>query len=182
MDGIPTTSVVQTLVDLGAVTTKIVVERAVEDAINRGKVSDTYLARALVRLGGRGWRGSGTLRQVLAERLGGGPAGSYLEIYAAHVLRDHGLHGWERQIRVRTPSGKNFKIDLGRRDKMIALEFNGKRGHSTVREMARDAWRKEQLEALGWSVPVFTYHDVVARTSAFVAAVRALVETSPAVA
>lgn len=181
VDGIPVTSVAQTLVELGASAPRIAVERGVEDAINRGLVSPTYLARKLARLGGPGWRGSGVLRAVLSERLDGGPAGSYLEIYAAHVLHDHGLRGWERQIPVVTAAGNRFRIDIGRRDLMLALEFNGKRGHSTVREKARDAWRKNQLEALGWTVPVFSYNDVVHDTGNFVSRVRQLIPGHAAV-
>lgn len=172
-EGIPTTSVAQTLVDYGAVVPRTLVERAVEDAFNRGLLTPTKLSRHLAAVGGKGWRGSGVLRKVLSHRLDGGPAGSFLEILGAHVLLDAGIGGLTRQRKVRLANGTTFKIDIAVEAALLAIEFDGRKNHSIRRDREYDAWRTRQLEAKGWTLLRVSWDEVVHHPEIFVARVRA---------
>ena len=176
--GVPVTSIARTLIDSGAVVPPAIVERGVEDALDRKLISDTQLARRLAVIGGRGCRGAGVLRKILATRLDGGPAGSFLEILAGHLLRDAGLTGWKRQHLVRLHTGEKFKIDLSRPELLLAIELEGRKGHRTQKEIAYDKWRRRMLTAMGWTVLTFTWHQVVNSPEEVIAAILAAVASA----
>lgn len=175
---IPVTSIARTLADIGAVVPPTMVERGVEDALDRTLLSDTFLAKRLAEIGGRGCRGTGVLRGVLANRLDGGPAGSFLEILAGHLLRDAGLDGWVRQHLVRAHTGEKFKLDLARPDLRLAVELEGRKGHRTSREVAYDEYRRRTLRAMGWEPLTATWSTVVDHPSTLVATIRASIDAA----
>ena len=159
VDGIPVTSVTRTLIDYGAVVPLVMVERGVESMIKRGKTSEKALESRLADLGGRGRRGAGALRKVLGRRLDGGPAGSYLEVIAAHpgAANEPGL---VRQHLVRFPDGEVVALDWAFPNERLDFEFDGDETHGTHRGSKRDLLRDKTLRRLGWTVRRFTYVDV----------------------
>src|SRR5262245_33707282 len=68
VDDIPTTSIERTLLDLGAVRSERVVERAVEAALRRELTTERQLQAALARVGRRGRNGTAALRSILEAR------------------------------------------------------------------------------------------------------------------
>jgi len=161
--GVPVTSVNRTLIDYGAVVPPILVERAVEDAFRRGATSEGALRRRLEQVGGRGCRGSGTLRTVLDLRPEGRPARSGFEVMLLDVIREYELPMPVRNYPVKANGVIVAEIDLAYPDRLVGLEAMGARWHSTVRARRRDEERIARLRALGWTIVDFEWDEVVFR-------------------
>ncbi len=143
--GIPCTSVVRTLIDLGAVAEPAVVERATESALRRGATSTDYLFRRLELVGRRGRRGAGVLRGVLVDRGGAPPTDSDLETVAVQLFRDEAGIDFERQVELVA----GYRVDLGDRALMIGCELDGYRWHRTREQLLADASRQNRLVLAG---------------------------------
>lgn len=148
-DGLPHGSLERMLVDYAASTDdRLLVERAVEDVLNRRLTTEERVWRGLIQHGGRGVEGSRLLREVLLRRPKGRPAKRLLEILVGHVLDDVGIPGI-RNYPV-TVGGERFEIDRAYPDARVALEADSKKFHSTATAVGRDRVRQEKLEAVGW--------------------------------
>lgn len=172
--GIPVTTVNRTLIDYGAVVPRLLVERAVEDAINRGLTSEGGLRRAMGRSCGKGCRGCGTLRWVLDHRPEGKPARSGFEVILLDLIREYGLRIPHRNFTVLADGKAIAEIDLAYVDRMIAIEADGRRWHSTRRAHERDVARQKRLEQLGWTVLRFTWDEVMHHPAAAAARIAAV--------
>jgi very-short-patch-repair endonuclease len=178
--GIPVTTVNRTLIDYGAVVPRLLVERGVEDAINRGLTSEGGLRRAMGRSCGKGCRGCGTLRWVLDHRPEGKPARSGFEVILLDLIREYRLRIPHRNFTVRVDGEPVAEVDLAYVDRMIALEADGRRWHSTRRAHERDIARQRRLEELGWTVLRFTWDEVMHHPAAAAARIRAVLCASTA--
>jgi hypothetical protein len=176
---VPVTAVNRTLIDYGAVVPPILVERAVEDAFRRGATSEGALRRRLEEVGGRGCRGSGTLRTVLDIRPEGRPARSGFEVMLLDVIREFGLPMPVRNYPVSVNGIIVAEIDLAYPARLGALEANGARWHSTVRARKRDDERKALLRSLGWTVAEFEWDEVVHRPEVAAARIEEVLCASP---
>jgi hypothetical protein len=162
IDGIPTTSVLRTLVDYASVVPVFLAERGVESVIRRGKTSEQALLAYVNQVGGRGRRGVGTVRRILDARPAGGPANGYLEVLAAH-LDAADEEGLVRQHAVAFPDGEVVHLDWAFPDVKYDVEFDGDETHGTSRATKRDLQRDKTLRRLGWTVRRFPYKDVKQR-------------------
>lgn len=170
--GVPTTSVVRSLIDYGAVVGPGLVERAVESALRNKQTTEPAIHKRLLEIGGRGRRGVAKLRSVLALRPDGGPAGSQLEILAAHLdAAEEG--GLVRQYRVVLQHGEAVLLDWAFPDVRYNVEFDSELNHGGRRDAARDIERDKDLGRLGWTVRRFWYHDVAKRPAWVSAEIRA---------
>jgi hypothetical protein len=172
--GIPVTSINRTLIDYGAVVPRLLVERAVEDAFNRGLTSEGALRRAMGRSCGKGCRGCGTLRWVLDHRPEGKPARSGFEVILLDLIREYHLPIPHRNFTVLADGEAVAEVDLAYVDRLIALEADGARWHSTRRAHERDVARQKRLEDLGWTVLRFTWDEVTHHPAAAAARIRAV--------
>jgi hypothetical protein len=157
--GIPVTTPMRALLDLGAV----VPWTAVEDALDRGRVARLFTVAAveweLAAHARPGRRGSGPLRRVLDRHaLLEAPPDGMLEPRFARLCRTAGLPMPVFQHPVR-----RFRIDFAYPQLMLAIEVDGYRAHATARAFQTDLERQNTLVALGWTVLRFTWHDVVRR-------------------
>jgi hypothetical protein len=177
---VPVTSVNRTLIDYGSKVPKILVARAVEHAILRGLTTEGALRRRLYQVGGPGCPGSGTLRRVLDERPKGKPARSGFEVITLDVLREAGMKDWLRNYTVTVEGVPVAEIDLADPERMIAVEPNGARWHSTRRAVERDRKRIALLRSLGWNVIETDWDEVIRHPERLIARVRAAFCGSPA--
>jgi hypothetical protein len=159
--GVPVTDINRTLIDYAAVVPPILTERALEEAFRRGYTNEGALRRRLAIAGGHGARGAGRLRAVLDLRPAGRPARSGFEVMMLDVLRQFGLPMPVRNYVVKVDGVPVAELDLAYVDRMIDLEANGAKWHSTRRQRKRDAERRAILETLGWDVQDFDYDEVV---------------------
>lgn len=158
--GIPATSVERMLVDYAAVSSRLEVERAVEDVLNRGLSKETRVWRGLIEHGGRGVRGTKSLRRVLMTRPSGRPAKSILEIFLGHALFRFQLSGSIRNHPV-TVDGRNYEIDRVWLREMVALEADSKAWHGTATVSQKDREKTAALESIGFTVLRTNWDEVV---------------------
>jgi hypothetical protein len=159
VDGIPVTTVVRTLIDLGAVASRQRVGQALDDACRRKLVTIDEVRARFVELARRGRNGIGTMRRLLAERPGGEiPPDSYLERLVIKALADHGVPTPVRQHRVATREFVAY-LDLAWPEHRLALECDSTAFHMSMEQFHRDRERQNRLVLLGWTVLRYTYRD-----------------------
>jgi very-short-patch-repair endonuclease len=159
--GIPLTTPARTLLDLGAVVDRSVVEMAVEDALRRGLVSLPRLRWTLDRLGRRGRPGTSPLREVLENR--GKRAvttDSALEVKLLRVLRSAGLPEPVAQFHVRDRGRVIARVDFAYPEYKLAIEVDGYEFHSRKADWQRDRTVQNALTLRGWRVLRVTNEDV----------------------
>jgi hypothetical protein len=172
--GVPVTDVNRTLIDYAAVVPAILTERALEDAFRRGYTNEGALRRRLAVVGGHGARGAGRLRAVLDARPNGRPARSGFEVMLLDVLRQYGLPMPVRNFVVVVGGVPVAELDLAYPDRMVDLEADGAKWHTTRRQRKADAERQLLLETLGWDVQRFDYDSVVYRPETVAGRVQAV--------
>ena len=173
VDGLLVTDVARTIVDLASVVRVERLEGALDDALRRGQVSVGSMLETLRRLGTRGRRGAGTLRELLHVRESGTrPTESPLERRVLALLRAAGLPEPVRQYVISNNEAFVARIDLAYPDLRLAVEVDGYRYHSSRSAWQADLARQNRLTALGWTILRFTTDDVRFRPRQLVARVR----------
>jgi very-short-patch-repair endonuclease len=159
---VPVTTPPLTLVQLGAVVGPTVVGEAVERGLLQRLVTVDDLRAALKTFGRSGRNGAGVLRSVLEDRaLGDEPTDSLLESAMARLLRRHGLPAAVYQYVIRWRGSFVARVDFAYPVELVAIEVDGFSAHGSPRAMARDFDRQNALQALGWTVLRFTWHQVI---------------------
>jgi very-short-patch-repair endonuclease len=162
MQALRVTSPHRTLLDLGAVVSVDTLELALEDALRRRLTSIARLEQLLARTGGRGYRGAGVLRTVLARRPPGArPTASALETRAIQEIRRQGLPPPERQFVIL--DGKAFvaQVDLAYPRRCLVIEVDSREHHDQDPDWARDLERRNRITALGYTVMHVTHDNLV---------------------
>jgi len=174
--GIPVTTPIRTLVDLGAVERPRCVERALDLALSRRLVTLAALHSALDLVARRGRRGAGILRSLLDERSGSdGLAESVLEARMLRLCRSQGLAEPVCQHPVLKGGRLVGRIDFAYPGDLVAIEVDGYESHASLGAFRHDRSRQNELVEMGWTVLRFTWDDVVhhpARVARAVNAVR----------
>lgn len=81
---------------------------------------------------------------------------------------DAGFPCPEPQIDVFDETGDLLaRLDMGWRELLKAVEFDGDEGHSTPAQQAHDQARRERVERRGWGLAVVTSEHVLSRSLAF---------------
>lgn len=157
--GIPVTTVARTLVDLGDVTSRRVVEQAVEQAEVLHLFDLKATEEALGRAGPR--RGAGQLSSVLTA-LNDTPTltASDLEEAFLGLARAAGLPDPEVNAPITLPDGTPAKIDFLWRHHGLAVETDGGPFHRTRQSRERDARRDQLLRLAGFDPVRFTDRQV----------------------
>jgi hypothetical protein len=158
-NGIPVTSPLRAMVDLGAVAR----DRVVEDALDRGLAGRLFTVASvewqLVEVARRGRRGVGPLRRVLDGRaLGRDRPDGLLEPRFARLCLQYGLPSPVFQHAI----GRH-RVDFAYPDLMIAIEVDGYSAHGSPDAFQRDRERQNELVLAGWTVLRFTWADIVKR-------------------
>jgi very-short-patch-repair endonuclease len=176
--GIPVTTPMRTLVDLGAVVGDEQVADALERALIARVCSVAAVERALDDVARKGRRGAGVIRRVLDERaLGRARPEGLLEARLARVLREHGLPAPAFQHHVRVRGRLVARVDFAYPDVLLAIEVDGFEVHATPAAMQADLERQNRLVAAGWTVLRFTWLDVVRRPAWVAAQIKAVLLT-----
>jgi hypothetical protein len=155
--GIPTTGLARTLVDLGAVVRVEAVERAIDDAVRRGLVDLPTLWSTLAAHSRRGRRGVGALRKVLDERTPLGATDSWFEHTFVKALGTTPLPPPVLQHEITDDRGFVARVDLAWPSRMVAVELDGKAFHLNAEAFERDAAKRNRLRLAGWLVLVVTW-------------------------
>ncbi len=163
VEGIATTRVARTLVDLAGVLHPARTERAVDNCLAARAVTVGMLRAAFIDLARPGRKGIAVMRRLLDERGDGyvAPA-SELEACFVALLRRHGLPEPSRQVDVGDGHGWVGRVDFAYVDARLVIELDGRRHHSSKLDVEADAARDGRLRDAGWQVVRFCWADVVA--------------------
>jgi len=161
-NGIPLTTPVRTLVDLGAVQGYRSVERALDIALSKRLVTLDGLRLGLGSVARRGRRGAGALRALLDDRSGAdGLAESVLEARMLRLCRTQELPEPTCQYEVRSGARLVGRIDFAYPAAGVAIEVDGYESHASLDVFRHDRSRQNELVAMGWTVLRFTWDDIV---------------------
>ena len=145
--GVPVTKPARTLVDLGAVTPRWVVDRAIDVALARRLITIDGLWWMLAKVARRGRSGAGVLRECLEWRFG--VPESVLEGLFLRIVHDFDLPEPIVQYEVNTPGG-DYRIDAAYPDRLLAVELDGAQARMSPDALHYDNARQNELVDMGW--------------------------------
>jgi very-short-patch-repair endonuclease len=155
-DGVRTTSVNRTIIDLAASgNTAGSIENAIDSAIRLRVTTIPKLTRRMAELA-PGRPGIRLLREILLDS--GGE--SFLERRFLRLVRDARLPRPICQV-VYATTGRVMRVDFEFRGTEVVVEVSGRFGHTSDRDRQKDARRRNALQQLGKVVLEFTTIDVV---------------------
>jgi len=161
VDGVRVTTVARTLVDLGAVAAPRTVEAAFDRAAGRRLVQYRDVRDAMLAVARQGRRGVGTIRPLLAARIGRTLPAGVLEARMASLLRNAHLPPAEHEFLVTDDHGGFIAVvDFAYVDQRIAIEVDGHEFHSAPRAVDHGNARDRLLVAARWAVLHFSWNDV----------------------
>ncbi|HMC09399.1 MAG TPA: DUF559 domain-containing protein [Actinomycetota bacterium] len=161
---LPVTEMSRTLLDLGAVCDRDVVEAALETALRRGQTSIPKLRWRLAEIGGSGARGAGVLSAVIASRQPStAPAESTLALRLERVLKEGGLPQPVREHEIWDRGRFVARVDCAYPETRLAIEADGWESHSGKASWQHDLRRRNALTALGWQVLNVTWQALSER-------------------
>ena len=159
-DGLRSTSVGRTLVDLAGVLDRPGLEELVDVALCRKLASSPSILAALTRAGARR-TGARLLRDVLAVWSPQIEPGSVAEVRLLRLLGELGVTGLVSQHVVVDEAGEFVaRLDLAAPEHRRGFEYDGVEAH-TPRRWSRDEPRSARLRALGWGVDTVTKLDLL---------------------
>jgi very-short-patch-repair endonuclease len=174
VNGIPTTSVERTLLDLSGCEHPKRAERSLDNALAMELTTIHKLGVMLAETGRRGRPGTALTRQLLAVRSADYiPPASALEALVVAVLEAHGIEQPERQDRVGGTTAPIGRVDFIFRAARLVIEADSRRHHSSWLDVEADHRRDLLLAAAGWTIVRVNWHQLVQEPELFVAAVRA---------
>lgn len=164
VDGIPTTTVARTVVDIGVPHGLGTTARTIDEARRQGLVELKDVATLLHTVARRGRNGVGPARKILEERLKWDQiTDSQLEDRFLRILQNGGAPKPTEQHTVHNHEGKWIaRVDFAYPDRKLAVELDGLAYHSDPGAFRWDRQRQNQLVLAGWTVLRFTYWDVFA--------------------
>jgi hypothetical protein len=157
-DGIPTTLVPETMLDLAATTTEKVVSRAVRQLDRRGELD----LRALDAVCGRGRRGSKRLRKALTVAR---PAIGYTNSELEQLFLELS-HEWQIPEPRCNVVVAGVPVDAYWPAHKLVVETDGGDDHATVAQMRRDRANELKLRARGLNVIRYDWVLLKARAPA----------------
>lgn len=162
LDGMPVTTPVRTVVDLGA-SNKWVVEHALEQGIRLQLFTLRDVESFVARVGKRGRRGVGVIRPLLrARRRWDAATESVLEDEFRKVVVGAGLPSPISQHVVRDESGRFVcRSDFAYPAERVLIELDSEAHHLDRMTFRRDRMKQNRAVVLGWTVLRFTWWDVV---------------------
>lgn len=162
VDGIPTTTVARTLLDLAAIISPLELERSLENALRRHLVSLEELDAMLHRLSRPGRTGLRSLRHLVQARMMPGfrPTDSEAESLLLQSIRRHGIAEPVRQFKVSNGLIHVGRVDLSYPEAQIAIEYDSDEFHTGRVATAADAARRHRLVCAGWLPLVASVSDL----------------------
>jgi very-short-patch-repair endonuclease len=166
-DGLPVTSIDQTLLDLAAQLTPRQLERAVDEAHRRG--------HRLAHQDHRGRKGAASLNALATRNLQGHTlTRSELEERFLSLVRHAGLPDPELNVDI-----EGFLVDAVWRDQRVVIELDGARYHDQPGVRASDRRRDAALTIAGWRVIRYGWEDVTVHEERTARELTALLATIP---
>ncbi|MGH3650945.1 MAG: hypothetical protein ACRDU9_09585, partial [Acidimicrobiia bacterium] len=157
--GIPVTTVERTLLDCSALLSRLVIGKALDAAIRKNLTTVDRVYDLLVAKGGRGVRGTKTLRWVLRERIHETATGSGAEFELLYHMQMAFLPRPELQYPLWPANGRRvpdfYWPACGK-----AVEVDGVEAHASADRLDDDLKRQNELMDLGIEIRRFSAREV----------------------
>ncbi|MEN8040599.1 MAG: type IV toxin-antitoxin system AbiEi family antitoxin domain-containing protein [Actinomycetota bacterium] len=175
VDGLPITSAVRTVVDLGA-TSPWLVERALGTGLRLELFTVEQVQKFVKRVARRGRRGVGVIRPLLdLHNSIQGRTESVLEDRFLRVLFESEIELPELQFEVFDNAGLFVcRADFAYPRRGVLIELDGRSYHSDSVAFQRDRDKQNRTQELGWTTLRFTWDDVHRRPDHVAATVLAV--------
>jgi hypothetical protein len=161
-DGIPTTGLGRTLLDVSAAVSRRRLDQAIDSVLRDGRMRTSDLYRVLVSHARRGRDGCAAFRDSLEDRHGETVPLSVWSRMVSDLLVESGLNCPTMEHRVHTPDGEFVaQVDLAYPDSRIAIELDSRRWHLNRVSFDKDPERRNRLTIAGWTVLNFTWSHYV---------------------
>lgn len=175
--GLPVTTPLRTLVDLGALVTPQQLADAVDRALANKLITIPRLLDEVNRLGRRGRRGAGALRRLLKERgFIGVPHPSVLESRAMRIFGRYRLPIPECEL-VTGPEGE-YRLDFAYPAIKLAIEVDGYVWHFSPDHKERDETRRNAISLSGWTILVYSWRRITQDPAGVAAEIAEAVRTA----
>jgi very-short-patch-repair endonuclease len=157
--GIPTTSVVRTVVDCAGELAPDATDALIDTAVAQKAISVDALIKAICQPELRQYPGRLLVAQHLERRgISGSPHPSALESRMARLLRRHRLP--VPKAEVEWGPDRQYRLDFAYPTLRLAIEVDGWAGHLTPEKQRRDHRRQRRLTMAGWTVLHFDWWEV----------------------
>ena len=150
------TTASRTIVDLAPQMSADELARMIDSAARAGHSSPAYLARRLEELRGPGRYGVGKVADAMTDAGGH----SVLERTFLRAVRTAGLPRPRTQVTSTADRRFVARVDFDFHPVPLVVEVNGAKGHSSDADRAKDARRRNELQAMGLTVIEFTFWQV----------------------
>jgi len=163
LDGVPVTTAVRTIVDLGASASPRFVEHCLDTGLRLGLFSSWEVLHFIARVAKSGRNGVGTIRPLVLQRLEWkGVTESVLEDRFRSLLSTFGLELPVPQYEVRAPDGSFVcRADFAYPERKILIELDSEAHHMDAEAFHGDREKQNRAQRLGWTVYRFTWRQVV---------------------
>ncbi len=162
LDGVPVTTPVRTVVDLGA-SNRWMVESALEQGIRQDLFTLLEVEAFVSRVARRGRRGVGVIRPLIEGRRRWDTATeSALEDQFRKAVAECGLPVPTTQFVVRDGNGRFVcRADFAYPAERVLIELDSEAHHLDRMTFRRDRTKQNRAVILGWTVLRYTWWDVV---------------------
>lgn len=162
LDGVPVTTAIRTVVDLGASAPLGTVARCLDAGLRIKLFTLADVQRFIGRVAKPGRSGVGTIRPLIEERLTWqGLTESTLEDLFRSIVVRAGLPMPESQFEVHETSGRFVgRFDFAFRRRRVLIELDSERWHMDPESFRRDREKQNRAHESGWTVYRFTWHQL----------------------
>jgi very-short-patch-repair endonuclease len=160
VDGLRCLSATRTIIDLAHARIPAVrLEAMIDSAVRLGLTAPLVLQKRLGELRGPGRWGARLLDRLLLDSGGH----TLLERRFLTLVREQGLPAPRTQVIHRRDGNTVARVDFLFDAVGVVVEVTGSKGHSSSRERAHDAQRRNELQDIGRKVYEYTWDDVTGR-------------------
>ncbi len=163
IDGIPATSPVRTVVDLGASAPSWLVERCLDSGLRRELFTAWQVRCFIARVARPGRNGVGAIRPLVEERIEWDSiTESDLEDLARAVIKTTGFPMPEPQYKLFRPDGSFVgRYDFAYAEKLSIIEADSHGFHMDPVSFERDRIKQNEAQKLGWTVYRITWRQLI---------------------
>ncbi len=163
LDGIPVTTAVRTVVDLGASAPPWLVERCLDTGLRKELFTAWQVRCFIARVARPGRTGVGTIRPLVEERLVWDTiTESDLEDLFRSVISSLPFPMPDPQYKLFKPSGEFIgRFDFAYATRMALIETDSEAYHMDPVSFQRDREKQNEAHALGWTVYRFTWRQLI---------------------
>jgi predicted transcriptional regulator of viral defense system/very-short-patch-repair endonuclease len=176
VDGVPSTTLARTIVDLASIVRRNRLEYLIDDAAAASRLDLSDVRDVLDYVARKGKPGVRSLRSILDDRLGDAHSMSALERKGMALLQAGGIQGFTTEYPIPWSPERRFDVAFPRQH--LSIEWDSRRWHLQAHAFSADRERDRAAIVHGWRVLRFTWDDVVNRPDHVLDTVRASFRTT----